>query len=106
MIKDRFYFPASGSRKEDGTFIEQPGVSGHYWSSSVISGSIGWQPASLWFQGGDAAIQATALDVALPVRCVVDNTSTDWPELATVTYYAYPPGGATLTSELPANHFV
>ena len=106
LIKDRFYFPASGSRKEDGTFIEQPGVSGHYWSSSVISGSIGWQPASLWFQGGDAAIQATALDVALPVRCVVDNTSTDWPELATVAYYASPPGGATLTSELPANHFV
>lgn len=54
----------------------------------------------------DAAIQATALDVALPVRCVVDNTSTDWPELATVAYHAYPPGGATLTSELPANHFV
>lgn len=24
LIKDRFYFPASGSRKEDGTFIEQP----------------------------------------------------------------------------------
>lgn len=106
LIKDRFYFPASGSRKEDGTFIEQPGVSGHYWSSSVISGSIGWQPASLWFQGGDAVIQATALDVALPVRCVVDNMSTDWPELATAIYNAYPPGGATLTSELPANHFV
>lgn len=56
--------------------------------------------------GGDAVIQATALDVALPVRCVVDNTSTDWPELVIANYYAYPPGGATLTSELPAGHFV